>query len=156
DLAVFSPVQTSYTSTSLDFASLAVPVTLWKKPVTFQGSWRRLYTLDYREVFSMTKELLVPEGKKAARIDTTDDLVGSVNVISVAGAVKLTSRLAVGGSFNFGRGDWSQDVAIAETTFPAGSTGFVMGSETDHVSGNNFNVGLLLTYARANVGLVYQ
>ena len=46
------PPHSSYQSTYLDFASLAVPVTLWGKPVTFQGAWRRLYSLDYREIVS--------------------------------------------------------------------------------------------------------
>src|SRR2546426_5972552 len=61
DLSAFTTAQSSYQSTYLDFASLAVPVTLWGKPVTFQGAWRRLYTLDYREVVSLDRAPLAPE-----------------------------------------------------------------------------------------------
>ena len=56
DLASFSTASSAYRNTYLDFASLAVPVTLWKKPVTFQGAWRRLYSLDYRELISLTRK----------------------------------------------------------------------------------------------------
>lgn len=69
DLAVFSPVRSSYQSTFLEFASLAVPVTIGGKPVTFQAAWRRLYTLDNRESVSTDREPLVPEGPPALRID---------------------------------------------------------------------------------------
>jgi hypothetical protein len=83
DRAAFSNAHSSYQSTYLDFASLAVPVTLFKKPVTFQGSWRRLYTLDYREVISVTRVPVVEEGPPPLRADVNDDLVGSVNVFSL-------------------------------------------------------------------------
>ena len=85
------------------------------RPVTFQASWRRLYTIDYREIVSMTREPLVPEGPPPIRINANSDLVGSVNVLSIAGAVKVTPRLALGGSFNFWRGDWTEDNAVSET-----------------------------------------
>src|SRR5215813_378475 len=47
DRSAFTTGRSSFRNTYLDFASLAVPVTLGGKPVTFQGSWRRLYTFDY-------------------------------------------------------------------------------------------------------------
>ena len=115
DRATFSPARSSYTSTDLDFASLAVPVTLWGKPVTFQGAWRRLYTLDYREVVSLTREPLVPEGPPPIRIDSNSDIVGGVDIVSLAVATKLTNRLALGGSLNLWRGDWTEDGAVSET-----------------------------------------
>ena len=126
DLASFSSVDSSYQSTYLDFASLAVPMSLWKKAVTFQASWRRLYTIDYREVVSMTREPLVPEGPPPIRIDANSDLVGSVNVLSISGAVKVTPRLALGGSFNFWRGDWTEDNAVSETPLDGGESEFLM------------------------------
>ena len=156
DLASFSSAHSSYQSTYLDFASLAVPVSLWKKAVTFQASWRRLYTIDYREVVSITREPLVPEGPPPIRIDSNSDLVGSVNVLSISGAVKVTPRLALGGSFNFWRGDWTEDNAVSETPLDGGESEFLMANQTNRVRGTNFTLGLMLTYSRASVGLVYQ
>jgi long-subunit fatty acid transport protein len=157
DLAAFTPLRSSYQSTYLDFASLAVPVTLWGKPVTFQGSWRRLYTLDFREVASTTREPLVPEGPPPLRIDSNEDLVGSVNIVSLAGAVKLTPRLALGGSFNFWRGDWSDDATVSETPLTnGGESAFLTNNQTNRVRGNSFSLGLMLTYPRWNVGVVHQ
>src|SRR5262249_42924925 len=82
DLSRFTPISASYQRTSLAFASLAVPGRLFGKPVTFQGSWRRLYTLDFRENVSTVREPLTPEGPPPVRFDTNDDLVGSVNILS--------------------------------------------------------------------------
>jgi long-chain fatty acid transport protein len=155
-LAAFTSAHSSYQSTYLDFASLAIPVTLWKKPVTFQASWRRLYTLDYREVISTTRVPVVPEGPPPVRVDNNSDLVGSVNLLSIAGAVKLTSRLALGGSFNHWRGDWTEDQSFAATPVPAGDSTFRTFAQTNSVRGNSFSVGLMLTYPRWSVGLVHQ
>jgi long-subunit fatty acid transport protein len=78
-------------------------------------------------------------------------------VLSISGAVKLTSRLALGGSFNFWRGDWTEDRAISESPLEsAGVSEFLTTSQTNRVRGNNFTLGLMLTYSRASVGLVYQ
>jgi len=157
DLSSFTPARSSYQSTYPDFASLAVPVTLWGKPVTFQGAWHRLYSLDYSEIVSMTREPLVPEGPPPVRIDTNDDLLGSVDLVSIAGAVKLTPRLAVGGSFNLWRGDWTEDRATSETPLDGSSQPvFGMFSQVNRVRGESFSLGLMLTYPRWSVGLLHQ
>jgi len=157
DLSTFSPAQSSYRSTSLDFASLAVPVTLWGRPVTFQGAWRLLYTLDYREVVSTTREPLVPEAPPPVRADFNSDIVGGVDIVSIAGAVKLTPRLALGGSFNLWRGDWTEDRVASETPLDAPApSAFSSFSQTNRIRGESFSLGLMLTYPRWSVGLVYQ
>ncbi len=89
DLSVFTTARSFYRNTYPDFASLAVPVTLWGKPVTFQGSWRRLYPLEYREVFSMERRPLAAQGPPPASIEANNDLLGAVDLVSIAGAVKL-------------------------------------------------------------------
>jgi long-subunit fatty acid transport protein len=157
DLSIYTAAHTSYQSTYLDFASLAVPLTLWRKPVTFQAAWRRLYTLDYREAFSIIQEPLVPEGPPPLRIDRDHDLVGSVSLASFTGAVKLTSRLALGGSFNLWRGDWSEDLVVSETTLAdPGPSRFGTSSQAFSVRGENVSLGLMLTYPRWSIGLLYQ
>jgi long-subunit fatty acid transport protein len=156
-LSAFSNIQSSYQSTALDFASLAVPLTLWGKPVTFQASWRELYGLDYREVVSTTREGLTETSPPPARIDINSDLVGSVNLITFSGAVKVTSRLALGGGWNIWRGDWTEDNAIEEVPL-AGSAlpRSAFTKETNRIRGDSFNLGAMLTYTRWSVGLLYQ
>src|SRR5262249_6176904 len=70
----FTPTSVPSQSTYPDFGSLAVPVRLFGKPVTFQGSGRRLYPLDFRENVSTVREPLTPEGPPPVRFDTNDDL----------------------------------------------------------------------------------
>jgi long-subunit fatty acid transport protein len=157
DLAAFSTARSSYTNTYLDFASLAVPVTLWSKPVTFQGAWRRLYSLDYREVVSVTRDPLAPEGPPPVRIDANGDTLGSVDLVSAAVAVKLTSRFALGASFNLWRGDWVEASVVSETPLdPPGATRFGTFHQANRVSGESFVLGLMLSYPRFSLGLVYQ
>jgi long-subunit fatty acid transport protein len=158
DRAAFTNAHSSYQSTYLDFASLAVPVTLFKKPVTFQGSWRRLYTLDYREVLSVTRVPVAADGPPPLRADINDELVGSVNVFSFAGAVKLTSRLSLGGTYNHWQGDWAENQAFSQTPLPVptGPSAFRTVSQTNSVRGDSFSGGLMLTYPGWSVGVVYQ
>src|SRR5205809_867720 len=75
-------------STYRDFASLAAPVTILGKPTTFQGAERRLYTLDFREIVSLNREPQAPEAPPAARMDSNSDTLGSIDIVSIAGAVK--------------------------------------------------------------------
>jgi len=157
DLSAFTTAQSSYRNTYLDFASLAVPVTLWGKPVTFQGAWRRLYTLDYRELVSMDREPLAPPAPPPARIDSNNDVIGSVDLVSMAAAVKVTSRLAVGGSFNLWRGSWDQDNSAMESTLDAPAPPeFLTTNGTNRVRGHSVSLGLMLTYPRWSVGVLQQ
>ena len=157
ELASFSTARTSYRDSYLDFASLAVPVTLWGKPVTFQGSWRRLYSLDYREIVAVTREPLVADGPPSMRFDSNRDVLGSVDVVSAAFAVRLTSRLALGAGFNFWRGDWSEDDVVSETPLdPPGVARFESVGRTNRVRGESASLGLMLTYPRFSVGLLYD
>jgi hypothetical protein len=157
NLSTFSPSAASYRSTYLDFASLAVPVTVWGKPVTFQGAWRRLYSLDDREVTSTTREPASPEAPPPVRIDTNTDLVGAVDVLSIAAAVKLTPRLALGATFNFWRGDWTEDDVVGQTPLAGpGLPASLMFSQSTRIRGDNLGLGLMLTYPRWSFGLVHQ
>jgi len=157
DRSAFTTGRSSFRNTYLDFASLAVPVTLGGKPVTFQGSWRRLYTFDYREVLSLRREPLLDGAPPAAAIDTNNDLFGAIDLASVAGAVKLTSRLALGASFNSWHGDWIEHDWTSETPVegPEGPR-FLTFTVGNRIRGNNVNLGLMLTYPRFNVGALYQ
>ncbi|HEU0105012.1 MAG TPA: hypothetical protein VFT38_02495, partial [Vicinamibacteria bacterium] len=81
-----------FTGSSVDFASAALPFSLVRRPATVQFSWRRLYQLS--NVFGgdidrfLTNQPTVPVGSTFLE----DRLTGAIDVLSVAGAVKLTSR----------------------------------------------------------------
>jgi hypothetical protein len=155
--STFTPARTSFKNSYLDFASLAVPVTLWGKPTTFQGAWRRLYTLDHRELFSTTREPVLPRAPAAARIDSNTDVLGAVDLVSFAAAVKLTSRLSLGGSVNLWRGRWTEDTAMTETPLGGpGEPGFLVSHALNRASGDNLSLGLMLTYPRWSIGLLHQ
>ena len=157
DLASFSKAESNYRSTYPDFASLAVPVTLWGKPVTFQGAWRRLYSLDYRELLSVTRIPLTPEGPPSARLESNSDILGAVDLFSAAAAVKLTTRLSLGASFNGWRGDWDETEVKTRTPLDAPAvTEFESATQASRVRGQSFVLGMMLTYPRWSAGVVYQ
>jgi long-subunit fatty acid transport protein len=156
DLASFSSAQSTYRGTYPDFASLAVPVTLWKTPVTFQAAWRRMYSLDYRERLSVTRVPLTSSAPPPFRFESDSDVLGSVDLFSAAAAVKLTGHVSVGGSYNFWRGDWDEAHLRSATPLEAPAvTEFVSVSQTSRVRGESFMLGAMLTYPRFSVGLVY-
>lgn len=157
DTAALSPVVSTYTSTYVDFASLAVPFTVGRAPVTLQASWRRLYSLDFRENVTIRREPLTPDGPPLTVFDANADVVGGVDLLSFAGAVKVTPRLALGASVNLWRGDWTED-SVASVSQPGtpGPPVFQMISQSNHLDGTHVGVGALLTYPRWTVGLSYQ
>jgi long-subunit fatty acid transport protein len=157
DLATFTPTSSAYQDAYLDFASLALPVTIAGRPVTFQGAWRRLYELDFRSVSSTLREPLTASAPPLTRFDDNHDVVGSVDLVSLATAVRLSERLSLGGSFNLWRGDWTESGTASATPLqPAGPATFFSSSQTNRVRGNNVALGLLLTYPRWSVGVLHQ
>ncbi|MET0556784.1 MAG: hypothetical protein ABW221_27335 [Vicinamibacteria bacterium] len=156
-LSTYSPTRSAYQDAYLDFASLALPARIAGKPVTFQGAWRRLYALDFRTITSTTREPLVSEAPPVATFADNHDVVGSVDLVSLATALKLTSRLSVGGSLNLWRGDWTETGNLSETpSTPGVRPTFATFNQTNRVRGENLNLGLMLTYPRWSVGVLHQ
>ena len=157
DLASFSTAESTFRATAIDFASLAVPATLFGKPVTFQGAWRRLYSLDYREIASLVRVPTAPGGAPPSRFDVNGDVLGSVDIVSAAAAVRLTPRLALGASYNFWSGGWDETRVLNETPLdPPSVTRFESFTQSSHLKGDSFALGMMLTYPRWSVGVVYQ
>jgi long-subunit fatty acid transport protein len=155
--AIYSPARSAYQDTYLDFTSLALPVTIAGKPVSFQAAWRRQYELDFREVSSITRRPVVPDGPPLLRIDDNHDVVGSVDLVSLAAAARLTGRLSLGGSVNLWRGDWTETGNMSATPgAPGALPTFTTFNQTNRVRGENLNLGLMLTYPRWSVGVLHQ
>jgi hypothetical protein len=152
--AIRNPMR--FTGSSVDFASAALPFSLVRRPATMQFSWRRLYQLS--NVFGgdidryAASAPMVPVGSTFLE----DRLTGAIDVLSVAGAVKLTSRTALGAGLDFWRGDWRARTSLFDQSSPDAATTFVDSQSTARLRGHNLSVGLLFTYPAWNAGLVYH
>ena len=144
-----------YTNASIDFASAAVPFSIAGKPTTAQLGWHRLYQLSADLTGNIDRVPLDPPGPPTL-ISKDGRTVGDIDVFSMAGAVKLTKRLSVGGSVNLWRGRWTDRLSLVESSVPEGAPGSFATAQDVRLSGTNFSGGILLTYPAWNVGLVYH
>lgn len=151
----FATPSFGYTNASIDFASAAVPFSVKRKPATVQLGWHRLYQLSADLTGNIDRVPLSPPGPPAA-LSRESRTVGDIDLFSVAGAVKLTSRLAVGGSVDFWRGRWTDRVSLIESSVEEGAPAFFSTTQRVRLRGHNLSGGLLLTYPAWNVGLVYH
>lgn len=92
--------------------------------------------------------------ESAIRFDNISD--GSVNIWSLAGAVRVTSRLSFGMSADFYRGDWEDRFNSSEDPGVDGPTDFVAGRGTNKIGGHSTSFGALLAYPSVKIGLVYH
>ena len=156
-LARFTERHTSFTTASPDFVSLALPFTLLGRAVTVQGGWWRQYDFAAHFKTETFREALDPHtGPPALRLIHNEKVDGGIDVWSLAGAVKLTRRMALGVSVDLWRGEWMYDVTVLEQPWPSGPGTFVSNFERNRLRGNNWTLGMLLTYPRARVGVVYH
>jgi long-subunit fatty acid transport protein len=152
DRFAFTNRELDYATSSPDFASLALPLEIARRPVTLQLGWQRLYQLE-GTLEGQTVRLPVEEGGGAkAPISIANTFDGSIDLVSLSAAVKVTSRISLGGSLNTWRGKWSEEGTLAEP-----ETGDFFSSLSRHqVRGHNFTGGLLLTWPSWNAGFVYH
>jgi long-subunit fatty acid transport protein len=144
------------TTNSIDFASAAVPFAIAGKPVTVQGGWQRLYQLT-GEIGGSTRRVgLLDASAPQIAIDRIDRIDGGINVLSLAGAIKLTGHIALGTSVNFWRGDWREEHSLVEDPGPSGPTAFFSAHGENSVRGTNAALGLLLTYPSWSAGVVHH
>jgi long-chain fatty acid transport protein len=143
-------------SSSVDFASAALPFSIVRRPVTLQVSWRRLYRLESVFGGQFDRYPASDVGNIQSSTLFEDQLDGSIDVISVAGAVKLTSRAAIGVGLDFWRGGWNEHVSYVEQPMPPGPSPFLDRRARTHLTGHNLNLGLLLNYPAWNAGLVFH
>ena len=133
-----------------------MPFSVAGRPVTLQVGWRRLYQLASR-IEGDTRRVPVSSSSRpesVIRIDSATD--GSIDLWSLAGAVRFTSRLALGWSVDLYRGDWEDRANTSEDPGVLGPTDFASVRISNRVSGNGLNLGLLLTYPSLRLGVVYH
>jgi long-subunit fatty acid transport protein len=139
---------------SPDFVGAALPFSVARRPVTLQLGWHRLYRLGGQ--LAGDTDAFPTAGGPLSSFSVSDQVTGNIDVISLAGAVKLTSRAAVGASFDFWRGGWSERLNLVEQPPPPAPTAFLAEASEQKMRGRSATVGLLLTYPTWNVGLVYH
>jgi long-subunit fatty acid transport protein len=153
-LTGYSNMTSSTHDSSLDFASVAVPFTLGR-PITVQAGWHRLYQLNGGFSGDLGRYALRDPAAGGDTVFLDSFSRGDIDVWTLAGAMKLSSRLSLGGSLDVWRGDWTDRFTLVETA-GAPTSQFLFGSTTSRVRGHNLAAGLLLTYPSWNVGLVYH
>lgn len=156
DQVAYSNRHFNYTNASIDFASAALPLSIAHKPVTLQLGWHRLYQLSTRFGGAVDRYVLAQPQEPPTSVWADDQVLGDIDVVTFAGAVKLTSHAALGGSFDLWRGDWSERVTLIEDPGTGGSSPFFANASRQRLDGHNFTIGLLLTHTSWNVGLVYH
>ena len=154
--ALFTSIKTPNTAADLEFASAAVPFTVAGRPVTVQVGWRRLYQFSGRIQGDTRRVPVSPASRPESVIRFDNDSQGSVDLWSVAGAVRITSRLSVGWSSDFYRGEWETRQNISEDPGVGGPTDFVATRETNRVGDRTLNVGVLLAFPSVRAGVVYH
>ena len=154
--ALFTSLRTPNTAADLEFASAAVPFTVAGRPVTVQVGWRRLYQISGRIEGDTRKVPVSPASRPESLIRFDNSSQGSVDLWSVAGAARVTSRLSLGWSTEFYRGEWETRQNISEDPGVLGSTDFITTQEINAIGDRTLNLGLLLAYPSVRVGVVYH
>jgi len=154
--AAYTALGTRSTTADIEFASAAVPFRLVGTPVTLQVGWRRLYQLATHVHGDFQRVALTPAARPESdlRIDAATD--GSVNLWSLAGAVRPTDRLSLGWSLDLYRGAWEERVSMSEDPGILGPADYFSSVQTDRMSGHALSFGLLLAYPSLSVGAVYH
>jgi long-subunit fatty acid transport protein len=152
DRFVFTNRDLEYATSSPDFASLALPFEVARKPVTFQLGWQRLYPLEGRLEGETVRVPVEEADGPPSTVAIHNDFTGQIDLVSLSAAVKLTGRLSLGGSLNTWRGKWTSQATITERE----DGDFVSAFTREQVRGHNFTGGLLLTYPSWNAGFVYH
>jgi hypothetical protein len=154
--AVFSSLRTASSAADLEFASAAVPWSIAGRPVTLQVGWRRLYQLSSRLRGDIRRVPSSGESRPESLIRLDNSTDGNVDLWSVAGAVRVTSRLSLGWSTDFYRGAWEDRGNTSEDPGILGPTDLSTLRVANRVRGHNLTLGLLLAYPSARVGVVYH
>jgi hypothetical protein len=154
--SAFTSLATTATAASLEFASAAVPFAVAGKPVTLQAGWRRLYQIASRTEGAMRRVPASAGSRPEAVLAMDNSSDGNIDLWSLAGAVRFTTRLSLGWNVDLYRGGWTDRNSVSEDPGVLGPTDFSSSVATHEVSGNALTLGLLLAYPSLRIGVVYH
>jgi len=154
--AAFTALSTATAVANLEFASAALPFSVGGKAVTIQAGWRRLYQITSGTRGDVQRVPVTADSRPESVIRIDDSSDGNIDLWSLAGAVRFTSRLSLGWSVDLYRGEWDDRQDASEDPGVLGPTDFSSLVVTNRVDGHNLNLGLLLAYPSFRVGLVHH
>jgi len=152
----FTDLKTTSNASNIEFASAALPFTLSGRPITVQLGWRRLYQFSGGIRGDTRRVPITAEGRPEGtiRLDNMSD--GSVDILGLAGSIRVTGRLSLGWSTDFYRGVWEDRANVSEDPGVLGPTDFVTNKSTNRIGDHSLSLGLLLAYPSVKVGIVYH
>lgn len=154
--ATWSSSRSDFTGTAPEFVSVAVPLTIVGRPVTFQVDWRRQYQFGG----SLEADLLrYPTRGTAAdqRFGVAEEGDGQVDLWSLAGAVRLGRHTSIGLSGSLWRGDWTFRSAFTATSLPPeAASEFLRMRQSQQLEGASLNLGLLIDHGWLRFGAVVK
>lgn len=154
--ASWSSSRSDFTGTAPEFLSLAVPVTIAKRPVTFQLDWRRLYQFGG----SFEADLLRYPTRGTAedlRFGVDEEGDGQVDLWSLAAAVRLGRHTSIGVNGSLWRGAWTFRSAYTATPVPSDTASeFLVLRQSQQLAGKTLNLGLLIDHGWLRLGAVVK
>ena len=138
-----------------NFASATIPFRLFSRRFAFQLSAQRVvdFTYDGTRHFFETNQA----GKNEDELEVTSHQQGAIYTYSASLAAQPTERTLLGVTVNRWSGRWSMANTFNEQTLGQGTDWerFTY-SQSNQLTGWNFDLGLLLRYPYFNLGLRYR
>ena len=154
--ALFGHIGSATTTANLEFASGALPLTVFGKPVTIQAGWRRLFDFTSGIEGDVTRVPISDASRPEGVINLHNESDGHINLATLAGAIRITRRLSVGIGADFYSGEWSDRVRSVETPGFVDPVDSIRTIGTNAMGGHAFNLGVLLAYPSIRFGVVYH
>jgi len=126
-----------------------VPLRVGGRTLAIQLSVQRLIPL--REGNSRAMQERPQDGSAPVQLHQSIDQTGQIDLYSFATAYEVSQRILLGLSVNYWRGDWN--LGSSSTSESAGSTSFVHYTQSNHLEGSNFTVGLLWRWETWSLGI---
>ncbi len=132
------------------FISGTVPLRLGGKSLALQLSLQRFITLDEDDSRQLSEVPINGTGASTLRQSIRQE--GQIDLYSFAMAYELSERVLIGASVNMWRGVWDLDSQSSKTS--GARTSFVNFTQSNHLEGVNYNLGLIWRWPTWSLGLV--
>ncbi len=126
-----------------------IPLRVDGRTLAIQLSVQRLIPL--REGNSRGMQERPQDGSAPVQLHQSIDQTGQIDLYSFAVAYEMSQRILLGFTVNQWRGDWN--LGSSSTSESAGGTSFVRYSQSNHLEGSNFTLGLLWRWETWSLGL---
>ena len=127
-----------------------VPLQVGDRTLALQLSAQRLIPLGEGDTRTLTERPL--GGTASSQLDQSIHQQGQIDLYSVAAAWEVSQRILLGFSVNSWRGVWTLDSDSSNST--GGTTTYVDFTQANHLTGTNYNLGLLWRWPAWSLGLV--